>query len=215
MKKIIVFLVTFLFIGTVNAEEKPRLYLFVSDTCGYCSIAVDSITESYEEYSDVFDVVLINIAEAENISLYYQTADLFSASYAVPLIVVGNEHSVGYSDAVIEMAINAASDEEYEDVIRSFISNSANVYNFNYLGKGNIEVGNTSTEEDLNDEDVFASDEEDKNNEDKNEDDKNDGDVHDVVEENVESNKYIVYGSIIILILILCYLKFNIKSFRE
>lgn len=138
MKKLLLILSLVLMASTfdVSAAEKPEvtdhekvtIYLFWMESCGYCEMTIEMFNELEDEYEDYFEVVTINVNEDNNVTLYDYFADLLGDSGGVPYMIVGDQHIAGYSESIVDLALEEYQNNEYEDIVASYVESSSAIY---------------------------------------------------------------------------------------
>ncbi len=131
MRKFIYSIILLLSFASVSASEKPTLYFFMSMGCGHCTNAVETLNNLNGKYEDDFDIVVFDVNEYDNGQLYNFVIDKFMLGAYVPVFVVGDDYAVtGYSEEVLNKAINASNNENYTDIIGEKLNSKDN----NYVG---------------------------------------------------------------------------------
>ena len=115
----------------VTNHEKIKVYIFRGDGCPHCEDFLNYFNVNIHEYTDYFEIVAFESwKDAANVKLRKKINDLFSIEEkretTVPLIIVGNWHTFGFSDTLGETIINKALEEyqndNYEDVVSNLIT---------------------------------------------------------------------------------------------
>lgn len=108
----------------VRAEEEKKLpetdkepvnvYLFRSNTCGYCEAALEWFDSIEEEYGEYFNLVDYEVSNSENSNLWNEVASFMGdTASGVPYIVVGNySYPNGFA---ADSSISSDSDETMGD----------------------------------------------------------------------------------------------------
>lgn len=120
----------FVSINIVSATELPELtdrepikvYVFWSDTCSACGSYIEILNEIEEFYLDYIEIVTIHLSDGTNSDLYQYAYDLIGGNGYIPYTVVGDSFIEGtLIDDVMELALVAYADDEYEDILESYI----------------------------------------------------------------------------------------------
>lgn len=129
IKKIIFSLVfCFLFLPSVNAEEKVKLYLFYNYDCPHCADEKVYLNQLKEEY-DNLEIIKYEVKKDESNRellsnfLMKQEWDI----NAVPITIIGTNYFVGYNDDIgtkIRCAINYYSDTSHRDLVGEYLGTS-------------------------------------------------------------------------------------------
>lgn len=117
---LLIMIVAFPF-GVIADEEKKeetkepvKVYLFRSNTCGYCEAAMEWFDSIEEEYGDYFDLVDYEVSTQENSELWSEVAEFMGdTASGVPYMVVG-EYSYPNGFAA-DTVISSTSDETMGD----------------------------------------------------------------------------------------------------
>lgn len=128
MKKYLFIIFLILFNINVYADENPTLYFFFSTGCSHCTDAIESLNEIVGTYEDDFNLVIYDISAESNSELYYYAVEYFDLSNYVPLFVVGEYSSIGYTEEVLTEAYSAGSDTDYNDVLIDMIEKNSDSY---------------------------------------------------------------------------------------
>lgn len=138
MKKILLTLlaaVSVLFVGSANAVELPEVtdhekitvYLFRGSGCGHCYDFLEYFSDKAADYKDYFEIVSYETwKDQDNSALLSAVSErVGNTETGVPFIVIGDYYKVGFSTAsaesIIQEALKAYQDEDYEDVVASVI----------------------------------------------------------------------------------------------
>lgn len=120
----IVLLTLFLFIPfKVSANEEVNIYLFYLDTCPHCHHADLAINDLLQEYDNLnyYKYECSKDTNAYNRSIFNQVVNLFDIQRTgFPLVVIGNDYYVGYSDAIVDeyvKSIEFCLENEYKDQV--------------------------------------------------------------------------------------------------
>ena len=71
-------------------KEPVKVYMFRSNTCGYCEAALEWFNSIEKEYGDYFDLVDYEVSTEENSKLWNDAAEVMGdTASGVPYIVVG------------------------------------------------------------------------------------------------------------------------------
>ncbi len=114
----------------VTDHEKVKVYIFRGDGCPHCEDFLNYFNVHIHEFSDYFEIVAFESWEdPANIKLKDAVNDLFEVeskrAKSVPLIIVGEWHTFGFSEALGETIINKALEEyqnaNYVDVLDNLI----------------------------------------------------------------------------------------------
>lgn len=74
----------------VEDKEPVKVYIFRSDSCGYCRALMEYLDSIEEEYGKYFDVYDYEVSDSENSQLYYEVAEYMGDEVSgVPYMVVG------------------------------------------------------------------------------------------------------------------------------
>lgn len=125
MKKLCL-LLTMLLIGTtgVNAASKEpvKVYLFWSESCGYCEMAIESLNKLEDKYENIFELVTYDVNEGDNSELFYYLVDEFGNGGGIPYFVIGEQTVEGADvEKVIEIAKEELKNEEYVDFVANYV----------------------------------------------------------------------------------------------
>jgi glutaredoxin len=125
------FLFAFLSLGRVEATSQDlsgtEVHIFASQTCPHCAKAKEFLLELKSENPDI-TIYHYDIAYQNNTRLLSSLAtELGITSGAVPLIVIGDDYLLGYSEAyddqIIEM-LKVARDQEKLGFMATFVKDS-------------------------------------------------------------------------------------------
>ncbi len=129
IRKIIFSLIfCFLFLPSVNAEEKVKLYLFYNYDCPHCADEKVYLNQLDEEY-DNLEIIKYEVKKDETNKellsdfLKKQEWDI----NAVPITIIGTNYFVGYNDDIgtkIRCAINYYSDTPHRDLVGEYLGTS-------------------------------------------------------------------------------------------
>lgn len=127
MKKLVLFLFSFLVILPicVSAKEKVNLYLFHSETCVHCQAEIEYL-ESLKESYDNLKVHLYEVdRNKDNQSMMIKVKETLGIdSPNVPFTVIGNYYYIGFSDGIgdgIEELVLKYSDEKEVNVVKPIL----------------------------------------------------------------------------------------------
>lgn len=154
MKKIIILIISLFSFTEVSATEKPTLYFFMSSTCAYCQMGLNTLNEIYDNYFENYEIVVFDISLSNNYDLYnYVISNYADNNYGVPLFVLGSEFvQVGYSDELENDIYLASLNEKYEDILIEMITDDMEDYEAYTLKEAcennDIEYIPTKTDED-------------------------------------------------------------------
>ncbi|MBE6140862.1 MAG: hypothetical protein E7172_04950 [Firmicutes bacterium] len=138
MKKFIVSLVMLfsIFVHNVRAEielpkvtdhEKIKIYLFRSNSCGFCHNFLDYFEEEAPKFADYFEIVSYEVsADVANSALKSAVDEVIgNEETGVPLIVIGDYYKLGFGESsaeeIINEALDAYKDKKYKDVVAKVI----------------------------------------------------------------------------------------------
>ena len=130
---------------TKEKEKEPvNVYLFRSNTCGYCEAALEWFKSIEEEYGKYFDLVDYEVSSEENYTLWTEVAEVMGDSVGgVPYIVVGDysypngfaadsqvdsESEKNMGDELIERVLEIYENDDRYDVMKE-INNKPNYNN--------------------------------------------------------------------------------------
>ena len=124
MKKFLfLFLFTILIPITSFANEKVNIYIFHQYTCPHCKAALNyfDILKSERNDINIYDYELLKSENAHNRIIYQDVCNLLDITrQSVPLIIIGNEYFIGYSesknDEIIKM-IDFYKNNNYKDIV--------------------------------------------------------------------------------------------------
>ena len=95
-------------------KEPVKVYLFRSNTCGYCEAALEWFNSIEEEYGEYFDLIDYEVSSSENSLLWEEVATTMGDTPSgVPYMVVG-EYSYPNGFAA-DTQISSTSDETMGD----------------------------------------------------------------------------------------------------
>ena len=125
MKKIILFIISFLLLFPINtlANKNVNIYIFHSESCSHCKKALEYFDELKKERNDiqVFAYEISKDTNAYNRVLYKKAQNTLNISInSVPFIIIGNSHYVGFGDSSKEEfnnAINYYKRHNYRDMV--------------------------------------------------------------------------------------------------
>lgn len=86
-------------------KEPVNIYLFHSNTCGYCKAAIEWFGSIEEEYGDYFDLVDYEVSTEANSSLWNEAATMMGDTPSgVPYMIIGKySYPNGFaSDTIID-----------------------------------------------------------------------------------------------------------------
>lgn len=112
----------------ITDHEKVVVYLFRADTCPHCHDFLEYFAENYYKYKDYFEIVTYEVNDQDNYELMQSAKEYMGNDDVghVPYIVVGNSfEKLGFGEdgtEVIEAALNAYQDENYEDIVKNIIA---------------------------------------------------------------------------------------------
>lgn len=134
MKKFLIGISLMLFAFNVNAITKPDLdsgkkvtiYLFEGEGCAFCTKAITYFAGLGDEYDDYFELVAYEVwKNQENVFLLEEVKKEIDREdvNGVPFIMIGRDFQlVGFDEsrgeAIINAALEAYQDEDYEDVVK-------------------------------------------------------------------------------------------------
>lgn len=95
-------------------KEPVKVYLFRSNTCGYCEAAMEWFGSIEEEYGKYFDLIDYEVSSQENSQLWSEVATTMGdTASGVPYMVVGKySYPNGFA---ADNVINSTSDETMGD----------------------------------------------------------------------------------------------------
>ena len=123
MKKILITLL-FLFIPlSVFANEKVNIYVFHNYNCPHCHDALEYLNELIKEDTsiNVYEFELLKDNHALNRTKYLEICNLLKINVrSVPLIIIGNDYYIGFSNSKkeeINKAIDFYKKNDYKDTV--------------------------------------------------------------------------------------------------
>ena len=124
MKKYFIILI-FMFLLPIKilANEQVNVYVFHNYNCPHCHKALEYFTELEKKDSSIklYDYELLYNENAYNRVLYNDICDLLDIKVrSVPLIIIGNEHYIGFSDSkkdALLKTIDYYKNNEFKDVV--------------------------------------------------------------------------------------------------
>ena len=122
MKKyLIVFLLLLLTPIVTFANENVNVYIFHQYTCPHCKSALKYFDEIKDDTINVYDYEILKDENAINRLLYNKVCELLDIKIkSVPLIIIGNDYFIGFSDSRknnIQNLINFYKENDYKDVV--------------------------------------------------------------------------------------------------
>ena len=111
----------------ITDHEKVTVYLFRAETCGHCHDFLEYFAENYYKYQDYFEIVTYEVNKEGNYELMQAAKEYMGNDDVghVPYILVGNSfEKLGFGTdgtEIIEEALAAYQDENYEDVVQKII----------------------------------------------------------------------------------------------
>ncbi len=98
-----------------ESDDKVNVYLFRSDTCGYCVTMLSFLVSQLPDYEDKINLITYEVTgSADNGNLMTAVGNVFGEDVTgVPYLVIGEETFNGYSDSM-DSDILKAIDDEYE-----------------------------------------------------------------------------------------------------
>ena len=124
MKKIIVFLLMiFLLPISVNANEDVNIYIFHQYSCKHCQSAIKYFNEltSKDKNLHLYEYELLQEKNAYNRNLYNDICKLMAINISsVPLIIIGNDYFIGFSDSKKENLLDTIKfykENDYADLV--------------------------------------------------------------------------------------------------
>lgn len=123
MKKWLFLLIIFLIPTSVLANTNVNIYLFERDGCPHCHEALNYFNElkKMDDTIKVYDYEITKEANAYNRTLFNkacETLDIHISS--VPLIIIGNDYLVGFSNSkkdAIDKLIKFYHENDYKDIV--------------------------------------------------------------------------------------------------
>ena len=123
MKKILLLIILFLIPLNAFANENVNIYIFHQYTCTHCQKALEYFNEldKNDQTINVYEYELLKEEHAYNRNLYNDVCQLMDIKItSVPLIIIGNEYFIGFSDSKkesIEKTIDFYKANAYADII--------------------------------------------------------------------------------------------------
>lgn len=124
MKKLILMLLLFILIPIKTlANEKVNVYVFYNYNCPHCHKALEYFNDLKEKDKqiEVYDYELLHEENAHNRTLYNNICNLLDIKIkSVPLIIIGTDYSIGFSDSKIEnleKTIKFYKENDYKDIV--------------------------------------------------------------------------------------------------
>ena len=119
----------------VTDHEKIKIYIFRGDGCPHCEDFLNYFNVHIHEFSDYFEIVAFESwNDVDNKALRAHVNDLFGIKNteeikretSVPLIIIGDWYTFGFSETLGETIINKALEsyqsDDYVDVINDLIT---------------------------------------------------------------------------------------------
>ena len=122
MKKYLLFLII-LFIPIITfANDKVNVYIFHNYDCPHCHEALKYFNEDLkDERVKLYDYELMKDENAYNRNLYIKVCELLDIKVtSVPLIIIGDDYLIGFSESKIETInkmINFYKNNDYKDLV--------------------------------------------------------------------------------------------------
>ena len=122
MKKYLLFLII-LFIPIITfANDKVNVYIFHNYNCPHCHEALKYFNEDLkDDQVKLYDYELLKDENAYNRNLYIKVCELLNIKVtSVPLIIIGNDYLIGFSESKIEninKMINFYKSNDYKDLV--------------------------------------------------------------------------------------------------
>ena len=124
MKKHLIILLLFILMPVITlANEKVNIYIFHQYTCPHCKNALTYFGKLKAERNDinVYDYELLKEENAYNRILFNKVTEIMNIKVkSVPLIIIGNDYFIGFSDSKIETIdklINFYKENTYKDIV--------------------------------------------------------------------------------------------------
>ena len=124
MKKYLIILILFLIIPlNIFANEKVNIYIFHQYTCPHCKEALAYFDElkSKDNNITIHDYEILKSENAHNRILYNDICELLDIKIkSVPLIIIGNDYFIGFSNSKKEKVnelINFYKENDYKDIV--------------------------------------------------------------------------------------------------
>ncbi len=148
MKKILSILTLIVLLTTTNvmAEELPNVkdgekvtvYMFRGTTCSACESAINQLNNYAGKYDDYFELVTFDIwgtnPDQDNGTLLDYFVTELNGESTIPFFIVGDNFSQnGFSQAVIDAALEEFTNTEYKDIVAEKISGQEHIYTMTNL----------------------------------------------------------------------------------
>ena len=154
MKKYLLTLVMivtmFLGIAGVSAKESKtklpevthdpiNVYIFRSDSCGYCHSALEFLEENKDTYGDYFNLIGFEVNDEDNADFWQKVGDYFGDEIgSIPYIVIGDKyHATGFDEdsigkELLSTIIEQYQNEDYVDVVSKLLEENELTDKVNY-----------------------------------------------------------------------------------
>ena len=121
MKKYL-FLFILLFPIITFANDKVNIYIFHNYNCPHCEEALDYFNNDFhDDKVMIYEYELLKDEHAYNRNLYLKVCELLDIKRnSVPLIIIGNDYIIGFSDSkkdVINKTVNFYKQKDYRDIV--------------------------------------------------------------------------------------------------
>lgn len=124
MKKIFLLMFFILLIPFYTlANEKVNIYIFHNYNCSHCHEALNYFEQLQKNDKDIqiYDYELLHDENAYNRNLYNEICLLLNINVkSVPLIIIGTDYYIGFSDSkidTIKKTINFYKEKDYQDIV--------------------------------------------------------------------------------------------------
>jgi len=116
-----------------SIKQKINAYLFWGEGCPHCAAAKTFFATIENKYKDCYELVdyeVYNNADNQAIKLAVAAELGYTEETGVPLIVIGEEHFLGYSaesdKAITDAILNSCSSDSYKDIVKPYTELKAN-----------------------------------------------------------------------------------------
>ncbi len=124
MKKYLILLIAIICFPIITlANDKVNIYIFHNYNCIHCQHALEFFNNLKKDDNSIslYEYELLKEEHAYNRNLYNQVCNLLNIKISsVPLIIIGNDHYIGFSDSKIEQInknISFYKENNYQDLV--------------------------------------------------------------------------------------------------